>query len=154
MASTAAAALAERPISASAISAAQSQSEGAKLIDGTALAKDIRASVASRISALRAQNARFHPHLAIVQAGSRPDSTAYIRMKTKACEEVGIKSTHIQLPGDVSTQGVLDVVKKLNDDETVSGVLVQLPIGDGDGIGAEAERVVVEKLGAEKDVDG
>ncbi|QRW16162.1 methylenetetrahydrofolate dehydrogenase (NAD+) [Rhizoctonia solani] len=148
----AAAALAERPISASAVAAAQS--EGARLIDGTALAKEIRTSVASRISALRAQNPRFHPHLAIVQAGSRPDSTAYIRMKTKACEEVGIKSTHIQLPGDVSTQGVLDVVKKLNEDETVSGVLVQLPIGDGDGIGPEAERVVVEKLGAEKDVDG
>ncbi|KAF8759700.1 FTHFS protein [Rhizoctonia solani] len=128
----AAAALAERPI----------------------FCEEIRTSVASRISALRAQNPRFHPHLAIIQAGSRPDSTAYIRMKTKACEEVGIKSTHIQLPGDVSTQGVLDVVKKLNEDETVSGVLVQLPIGDGDGIGPEAERVVVEKLGAEKDVDG
>lgn len=75
-------------------------------------------------------------------------------MKTKACEEVGIKSTHVQLPGDITTQGVVDAIKRLNEDEGVSGVLVQLPIGDGDGIGSEGERVVIEKLGAEKDVDG
>ncbi|KAG8703075.1 tetrahydrofolate synthase [Ceratobasidium sp. 395] len=126
----------------------------ARVIDGTALAKEIRSTVASRVSALRTVNPRFHPHLAIVQAGSRPDSTAYIRMKTKACEEVGIKSTHVQLPGDVSVKGVLDAIKELNEDEGVSGVLVQLPIGDGDGIGSEAERVIIEALGAEKDVDG
>jgi methylenetetrahydrofolate dehydrogenase (NADP+)/methenyltetrahydrofolate cyclohydrolase/formyltetrahydrofolate synthetase len=75
-------------------------------------------------------------------------------MKTKACEEVGIKSTHVQLPGDVTAKGVLDAIKELNEDETVSGVLVQLPIGDGDGIGAEDERMVIEALGAQKDVDG
>ncbi|KAG9091943.1 tetrahydrofolate synthase [Ceratobasidium sp. 370] len=133
----------------------QSQNPGeARVIDGTALAKEIRSTVASRVAALRTVNPRFHPHLAIVQAGSRPDSTAYIRMKTKACEEVGIKSTHVQLPGDVSINGVLDAIKELNEDEGVSGVLVQLPIGDGDGIGPEGERVVIEALGAQKDVDG
>ncbi|EUC62332.1 C-1-tetrahydrofolate synthase [Rhizoctonia solani AG-3 Rhs1AP] len=152
--SAAAAAIAEKPVSASVAAFAQAQSEGARIIDGTALAADIRSSVASRISALRAQNPRFQPHLAIVQAGSRPDSTAYIRSKTKACEGVGIKSTHVQLPGDASTQDVLDAVKKLNADDGISGVLVQLPIGDGNGIGAENERVVIENLGPEKDVDG
>ncbi|QRV87436.1 methylenetetrahydrofolate dehydrogenase (NAD+) [Ceratobasidium sp. AG-Ba] len=130
------------------------QAGEARVIDGTALAKEIRSTVASRVAGLRATNSRFHPHLAIVQAGSRPDSTAYIRMKTKACEEVGIKSTHVQLPGDVSVQEVLDTIKKLNEDEAVSGVLVQLPIGDGDGIGTDAERSIIEALGAEKDVDG
>ncbi|KAG8707883.1 tetrahydrofolate synthase [Ceratobasidium sp. 394] len=75
-------------------------------------------------------------------------------MKTKACEEVGIKSTHVQLPGDVAVKDVLDAIKELNDDEGVSGVLVQLPIGDGDGIGPEGERTVIEALGAQKDVDG
>lgn len=75
-------------------------------------------------------------------------------MKTKACEEVGIKSTHIQLPGDTTAKGVIDAIKDLNDDETVSGVLVQLPIGDGEGIGVEGERSVIEQLGAAKDVDG
>lgn len=118
------------------------------------LCRNIRESVKSRVAALRAQNPRFHPHLVIVQAGSRPDSTAYIRMKTKACEETGIKATHVKLPGDSTTQDVLDAVKKLNEDETVSGVIVQLPIGDGAGIGPAAEMVVVESLGAEKDVDG
>ena len=123
-------------------------------ISSIAIYREIRNSVASRISALRAQNPLFHPHLTIVQAGSRPDSTAYIRMKTKACEEVGIKSTHLQLPGDITAKGVIDATKDLTDDEGVSGVLVQLPIGDGDGIGAKGERAVIEHLGAAKDVDG
>ncbi|CAE7153925.1 unnamed protein product [Rhizoctonia solani] len=153
MASAAAAAIAEKPASAS-VAAFVQQSEGAKIVNGTALAKDIRASVASRISTLRAQNPRFHPHLAIVQVGSRPDSTAYIRTKSKACEEAGIKSTHIQLAGNSTTEEVIEVVKKLNADESVSGVLVQLPIGDGDGIGPDNERRVIEALGPEKDVDG
>lgn len=116
--------------------------------------REIRNTVASRIAALKSQFPRFQPHLTIVQAGSRPDSTAYIRMKTKACEEVGIKSTHLKLPGDVTAQGVVDAIRLLNEDEGVSGVLVQLPIGDGDGIGPDGERLVIEKLGAEKDVDG
>jgi len=143
----AAAAMSDRP-------AVSAQSGEARVIDGTLLAKEIRNTVALRISSLRAQNPRFHPHLTIVQAGSRPDSTAYIRMKTKACEEVGIKSTHLQLPGDITAQGVIDATKNLTEDESVSGVLVQLPIGDGDGIGAEGERAVIERLGASKDVDG
>lgn len=124
------------------------------MIDGAALAKEIRASVASRIATLRAQNPRFHPHLVMVQAGSGLEATAYVRLKAKVCEDVGIKWSHIHLPGDITAQGVLDAIKHLNEDDTVSGVLVQLPIGDGDGIGPEGERMVIEQLGAEKDIDG
>ncbi|CAE6428591.1 unnamed protein product [Rhizoctonia solani] len=150
MASTAAA-LAEKLVPAS---VAQSQHEGAKVIQGTPLAQEIRSSVASRISALRAQNPRFQPHLVIVQAGSRPDSVAYIRTKTKACEDVGIKSTHVKLRP--LRCWVLHELRQFFELllDSVSGVLVQLPIGDGDGIGADAERVVIEKIGPEKDVDG
>ncbi|KAG9125386.1 tetrahydrofolate synthase [Ceratobasidium sp. 392] len=75
-------------------------------------------------------------------------------MKAKACEEVGIKLTRIRLPGDASVRGILDEIKKLNNDEDVDGVMLQLPMGDGDGIGLEAERMVIEALSIEKDVDG
>ncbi|TDL27475.1 C-1-tetrahydrofolate synthase [Rickenella mellea] len=124
----------------------------AKVIDGTAVAKAIRDDVASRISAMRSRYPRFQPQLAIVQAGARPDSSVYVRMKAKAAEEVGILFKHISLPEEAGVDDVVDVVKKLNDDESVSGILVQLPLGPH--VGPEGERTVTEAVSTEKDVDG
>jgi methylenetetrahydrofolate dehydrogenase (NADP+) / methenyltetrahydrofolate cyclohydrolase / formyltetrahydrofolate synthetase len=87
-----------------------------------------------------------------VQAGARPDSNVYVRMKTKAAEEVGILHKHITLPAEATVDEIVDVVKKLNDDNTVSGILVQLPLGDH--ISAHGERIVTEAVSPEKDVDG
>ncbi|THU91152.1 FTHFS-domain-containing protein [Dendrothele bispora CBS 962.96] len=121
-------------------------------IDGTSIAQSIRNSVADRIRAKRATFPRFQPQLVIIQAGERPDSSAYVRMKAKAAEEVGIKFRHISLPAEATVDQVIDVVKTLNNDEQVSGILVQLPLGDH--VTPEGERQVTEAVIPEKDVDG
>lgn len=73
-------------------------------------------------------------------------------MKSKAAEEVGIQFKHINLPAEATVEEVVQVVQKLNDDESVSGILVQLPLGDHvDSLG---ERTVTEAVSPEKDVDG
>ena len=87
-----------------------------------------------------------------MQTGARSDSTVYVRMKIKAAEEVGIRHNHIKLPVEATVDEIVDIVKKLNDDDTVSGILVQLPLGDH--IGADGERIVTEAVSPEKDVDG
>ncbi|KAF7789511.1 hypothetical protein EIP86_000457 [Pleurotus ostreatoroseus] len=124
----------------------------ANIIDGTALAKTVRDGVAQRIKDLRAKNPRFQPQLAIIQAGARPDSSVYVRMKSKAAHEVGIAFKHVTLPEDASVDTVVQVVQKLNNDPAVSGILVQLPLGSH--INDEQERTVTEAVSPEKDVDG
>lgn len=104
------------------------------------------------IAARRAQTKSFQPHLVIVQVGERPDSTTYVRMKAKACAEVGIKFTHVALPASASVDEITAEVKKLNANESVSGILVQLPLGDH--ISDEGERTVTEAVTPQKDVDG
>ncbi|KAJ6502545.1 formate--tetrahydrofolate ligase-domain-containing protein [Mycena sanguinolenta] len=124
----------------------------AKLIDGQAVAKSVREGVACRISSFQAKYPRFQPQLAIVQAGARPDSTVYVRMKAKAAEEIGIKIHYVPLPAASTVDEVIAVVKQLNDDEKVSGILVQLPLGEH--VTPEGERLVTEAVSPEKDVDG
>ncbi|KAF7294927.1 FTHFS-domain-containing protein [Mycena indigotica] len=127
-------------------------SKSAMQIDGTALAKTIRDGVAAKIAAKQAQFPRFQPQLAIVQAGERPDSSVYVRMKAKAAEEVGIKFRHVALPATSSVDEVIATVKQLNADDQVSGILVQLPLGEH--VSPEGERLVTEAVSPEKDVDG
>ncbi|KAI5122970.1 hypothetical protein M0805_006849 [Coniferiporia weirii] len=129
-----------------------SSSPSAKIIDGNAVAKSIRDDVAQKIVALKAQYPRFTPRLAIIQAGSRPDSSTYVRMKGKAAEEVGIAMKHVNLPAEASVDEVVETVRLLNEDDGVSGILVQLPLGDH--VGPEGERTVTEAVSPEKDVDG
>lgn len=73
-------------------------------------------------------------------------------MKAKAAEEVGIDLNHITFPENVTVEEVVSAVKKLNDDASVSGILVQLPLGPH--VGPDGERTVTEAIGPEKDVDG
>ncbi|TFY80839.1 hypothetical protein EWM64_g3178 [Hericium alpestre] len=124
----------------------------AKLIDGTAIAKSIREGVAERIKTLKSKYPRFEPRLAIVQAGARPDSSVYVRMKRKATEEVGIQFKHVTIPAEAAVDEVMEIVKDLNKDESISGILVQLPLGDH--VDADGERAVTEAVSPEKDVDG
>ncbi|KAG6909709.1 hypothetical protein DXG01_015911 [Tephrocybe rancida] len=125
---------------------------GAKIIDGTALAKSVRQGVADRIKNLQAKYSRFQPTLAIVQAGERPDSSTYVRMKAKAAEEVGIKFKHVLVPAETSAEEIVQIVEKLNDDAQISGILVQLPLGEH--VTSEGERLVTEAVSPEKDIDG
>jgi methylenetetrahydrofolate dehydrogenase (NADP+)/methenyltetrahydrofolate cyclohydrolase/formyltetrahydrofolate synthetase len=124
----------------------------AKVIDGTALAKSVRASVRSRIDETKAKQPSFQPHLCIVQVGDDSASSTYIRMKRLAAEECGMKFTHLHLPGGSSEADIVKQVGLLNEDVGVDGILVQLPLGSH--IDAEGERRVTEAVSPEKDVDG
>ncbi|KAK7054893.1 tetrahydrofolate synthase [Paramarasmius palmivorus] len=128
------------------------QSSLGNKIDGNAIAQSIRENVASRIKSFKAQFPRFQPQLVIVQAGERPDSSTYVRMKAKAAQEVGIKYRHVPLRAEATVDEIVQVVRTLNDDDTVSGILVQLPLGDH--VTPEGERLVTEAVSPEKDVDG
>ena len=114
--------------------------------------RSIRDKVALRIKTLQERSPRFQPQLAIIQAGDRPDSSVYVRMKAKAAEEIGIKFRHINLPHDAEVAKVIDVIQQLNEDDSVSGILVQLPLGEH--VTKEDERMVTEAVSCEKDVDG
>ncbi|GAA6044671.1 hypothetical protein JCM8097_004903 [Rhodosporidiobolus ruineniae] len=135
--------------------AAQPTQEGATLIDGNATATSLRQGIAARIAEKRAQFPRFQPHLAILQQGARSDSSTYIKMKLKAAAEAGIKCTLVQLGGPEDGIGEYDVmaeVERLNADDDVHGIIVQLPLSDE--IGREGERRITEAVSPEKDVDG
>ena len=91
----------------------------------------------------------LYPHLATVIVGSDSASKMYVRMKHRACEQVGIGSVGIELPEDSTTAMVLDAVTRLNNDADIDGILVQLPLPKQ----VDAERVI-EAIRPEKDVDG
>jgi len=120
----------------------------AQLIDGTAIAADIRNEIKTEVEQLRAQYGKV-PGLATVLVGSRKDSQSYVRMKKKACAEAGITSFGHELPEDVSQDELLKVVQDLNANPDVHGILVQLPLPDH--IDSET---ILSAISLEKDVDG
>jgi len=91
----------------------------------------------------------LYPRLATVIVGNDPASQMYVRMKHRACEQVGIGSIGIDLPADASTERVLEAVVKLNNDPDINGILVQLPLPAGVDTGR-----VINAIAPNKDVDG
>ena len=120
----------------------------AQLIDGKAIAQKLRAEVAGEV-ARRAAAGKPQPVLATVLVGDRPDSAAYVASKGRACLELGMGSISKQLPPDASQEQVETLVKRLNADPQVSGILVQLPMSAH----IDEERVL-SLISIEKDVDG
>src|SRR5690348_14157993 len=120
----------------------------AQLIDGKAIAQKIRDEVAAGV-AQRVAAGKSRPGLATVLVGDRADSAAYVASKQKACQELGMESFHTPLPAEVSQAELEDVVRKLNDDPRVSGILVQLPLS-----AHLNEERVLQLVSIEKDVDG
>jgi len=120
----------------------------AKLIDGKEIAATIRGEIAAEVEAMKAQYGKV-PGLATVLVGERKDSQTYVRMKKKACAEVGITSFGNDLPADVSQQELLKVVRDLNANPEVNGILVQLPLPDHID-----DEEVLGAVDLEKDVDG
>ncbi len=96
-------------------------------IDGKKIAGEIRGELADKISAFRAVHG-FAPGLAVIIVGENPASKVYVRNKQRACEEVGIISTVIELPEETDEEGLLSVITELNGDASVHGILVQLPL--------------------------
>lgn len=119
----------------------------AKIIDGKAVAAEIRAEVAIEVNQLKEQG--VDPCLAVVLVGNNPASKAYVGSKVRACEDTGIKSIKIELPSEASEQDLLDEIDKLNRDVSVHGILVQLPLPHH----MDEERVI-ERIDPENDVDG
>ena len=119
----------------------------AAIIDGRRLAAQVRSECRERVQAL--VNARITPQLAVVLAGDEPASRIYVQNKLKACEEVGVASTLHALPHDAAEEDVLSLIRALNADPHVHGILVQLPLPPQ----ISAQRVIFT-IEATKDVDG
>ena len=120
----------------------------AQIIDGKAIAATIRGEIAEEVAKLKEEHGVV-PGLAAVLVGERKDSQTYVRMKKKACAEVGIKSIGVDLPADVSQEALIARVRELNADPEVDGILVQLPLPDHIN-----EEAVLAEIDITKDVDG
>jgi len=119
----------------------------ARLIDGAAIAREVRAGVARRAARLAA--AGHVPGLAVILVGDDPASQVYVRNKIKACAEAGIRSIHETYPAELAESALLDRIAALNADPSVHGILVQMPLPPH----ISAQRVI-EAIDAGKDVDG
>lgn len=124
------------------------QVESARILDGKAVAARVRAEVSAGVREFIAAQGR-PPGLAVVQVGSDPASSVYVRNKKKACAEVGIRSFSHDPPASVTSQELLALVDLLNRDNQVDGILVQLPLPSG--LDATA---IMDAMDPRKDVDG
>lgn len=120
----------------------------AKVIDGKKTAKDIRDEISGEITRMK-DAIGVVPGLAVILVGDRKDSATYVRNKKKACESVGIKSFEVLLPESVSEEEVLKHIIDFNQDPSVHGILVQLPLPSHMN-----EQNVLNAVCIEKDVDG
>lgn len=96
------------------------------IIDGKAISKEIKAEVRERVEILRKSN--IIPTLAVILVGDNPASKVYVRNKKLACEETNIQSVSYEIPGTTTENELLELIDKLNNDDTISGILVQLPL--------------------------
>ena len=98
----------------------------AQILDGKSLAAELRADIRQRVAALSQRGKR--PGVAVLLVGEDPASRVYVRNKTRACEETGIRSRQIDLPASVSEAALLAEIERLNADPEIHGILVQLPL--------------------------
>jgi methylenetetrahydrofolate dehydrogenase (NADP+)/methenyltetrahydrofolate cyclohydrolase len=119
----------------------------ARIIDGKALATEVRSALVARVARLNA--AGYRPGLAVILVGDDPASAIYVRNKALACEQVGIRSWLDRLPADAAEIALLARIGQLNADPEVHGILVQTPLPKH----VDAAKVV-ESIAFEKDVDG
>lgn len=119
----------------------------ARIIDGRAIAAEVRREVAHRVEELR--RVGIAPGLATVLVGEDPASKIYVGSKRRACAEVGIEAWDFDLPPSTPQDELLDLVARLNDDPAVNGILVQLPLP-----GHVDEQRVVDAVRPDKDADG
>ncbi|UTH14501.1 bifunctional methylenetetrahydrofolate dehydrogenase/methenyltetrahydrofolate cyclohydrolase FolD [Macrococcus equipercicus] len=119
----------------------------AKILDGKKIAQDYRANLQSEVTALQAEG--ITPNLTVVLVGNDGASLSYVTSKKKAAEKIGMSSDIIRLAEDTSEEDVLTVIRKLNEDPTVHGILVQVPLPQQIN-----ETHILEAIAPEKDVDG
>ncbi len=118
------------------------------LIDGKKIAKEIRFELKEKVFDLR-QKYGTVPGLAAVLVGENPASQVYVRMKQRACEEVGIYSVVEKLPAETSEEDLISLIERFNSDKKINGILVQLPLPEH-----ISENKIIETISPSKDVDG
>ena len=119
----------------------------AKIIDGKKISQEIKDELKERVAALKEKGVEVT--LAVIQVGNNPASTVYVGNKKKACAYVGIRSLAYELPEETTEAELLELVEKLNKDDSVNGILVQLPLPNHID-----EDKVIKTIAPEKDVDG
>ncbi len=120
----------------------------AKIISGKDLSVKLKAEMAEQVKTFPERYGRV-PHLVVILVGEDPASQSYVKGKAKASEVVGIKNTTILKPADISEADLLGLIDQLNADDTVDGILVQLPLPDH-----ISEDKVIAAISKDKDVDG
>src|ERR1043166_2738783 len=119
----------------------------AMFINGTKIGDDIKKEVAAEVEKLKGRG--IHPGLAVVLVGDDAASSTYVNMKAKTCEQLGIYSRKLTIPSSVSTDELLAEVQKLNADNSIDGILVQLPLPKQIN-----KHAILEGVDPKKDVDG
>lgn len=117
-------------------------------ISGKELSAKLKAEMAAEVAAFPEKYGRV-PHLVVILVGDDPASISYVTGKAKASEVVGIRNTTMRRPADISENELLDLIRQLNADDAVDGILVQLPLP-----AHISEAKVIETISREKDVDG
>lgn len=117
------------------------------IIDGTEISKKVREEIAAQVSDLKQKG--ITPGLAVILVGDNQASKTYVSMKEKACQALGMHSVLIRLPETLSQQELLLKINELNEDASIHGILVQLPLPDH-----IEENAVIEAIDPSKDVDG
>ncbi|WP_427339203.1 bifunctional methylenetetrahydrofolate dehydrogenase/methenyltetrahydrofolate cyclohydrolase FolD [Caloranaerobacter sp. DY30410] len=118
------------------------------IINGKEIAKNIRAGLAKEIEIIKSKYGKV-PGLAVVLVGNDPASHTYVSMKEKACKKIGMYSEVHRLSEDTTQDQIIELIEKLNKDDKIDGILVQLPLPKGIN-----ENIVNYKISPEKDVDG
>ena len=118
------------------------------LIDGKKISNEKRAEIKERTEKIKKETGKT-PGLATILVGEDPASQVYIKSKIKACENAGIKSMHHGMPADSSKEDIITLIKKLNDDPEVDGILLQLPLPDN-----SMAQDCINAISPLKDVDG
>src|SRR5262244_3647523 len=119
----------------------------ATFIKGTKLAEDVKHEAAAEVESLKARG--IQPGLAVVLVGDDAASSAYVNMKARTCEQLGIYSRKLTIPSTVTTEQLLSEIRKLNEDDSIDGILVQLPLPKH-----VHKHAILEGVDPRKDVDG
>ena len=119
----------------------------AKIIDGKAIAADIRSYLSEKVKELKSSG--ITPGLAVVLVGNNPASISYVTAKERDCEKTGIYSRDIRLPETTTEEELISLIEELNGDKDIHGILVQLPLPEGFD-----EEKIIRAIAPEKDVDG
>lgn len=119
-----------------------------QILDGLAVSAHVKEKLRKEVEERKAAGKKI-PHLAVIMVGNNPASAAYVGNKVKSCNEIGYGSTHLHFEETISEEGLLNEVKKLNDNTDIDGILVQLPLPKH-----ISENAVINTIDPAKDVDG